>query len=215
MPLDHYGVTIGTYKRFEKEPQDNFGNWYHGFIYLDVNGIEYKCAVDVNSPNGQFTYMILGGLDPALFTNISHLNNSYHELTHNSSSGAIDYNRSTFVTQPKGCLAFIFTIWNSIFGSNEHVWKTNNGDDALDKLKTMVETSTRVFVFGAPFTTGHGVHDIHYNQGDPLGSRWYAANGIYQDGCIIVQIPGEPKLKGYFGKFVTQSFNTDNNGNPI
>jgi Uncharacterized conserved protein (DUF2278) len=215
MSLPQYGVAIGTFKRFEQEPPDNFGKWFHGFIFLDVNGIEYKCAVDVNSPTGDFTYMMLGGLDPALFTNISSLANGYHSLAHTETSGAIDFNRSNFVNQAKGCLSLIFIFINNIFGSNERVWKTNVGNDVLNILRDLVTGSSRIYVFGAPFTSGHGMHDVHYNQGDPAGSQWYAANGIWQDGCVIVQKPGEDKLKGYFGKFITQSFTTDNNGNPI
>jgi hypothetical protein len=160
--------------------------------------------------------MMLGGLDPAMFTNISSLADGYHELPRNSTSGAIDYIRSQFVNQAKGCLALILGVINSIFGTNKKVWTINAGDDALNKLENMITTSTRLYVFGAPYTYGgNGIHDIHLNQGDPVGSQWYPANGIWQDGCVIAAKPGEPKLFGYFGKFVTQSLNTDNNGNPI
>jgi len=216
MPLPNYGVLCGTFDHFTKENPDNFGKWYHGFIYVNTpNGI-FECAVDVNSPTGNFEYMMLGGLDKNMFTNISGLSNGYHELPRNPSSGAIDYVRSPFVNQAKGCLALILTFWNSIFGSNKKVWTINAGTDALDKLQNMLTGSQRVFVFGAPYTYGgNGVHDIHMNQGDPPGSQWYPANGIWQDGCVIVDKPGEDKLFGYFGKFVNQSLNTDNNGNPV
>jgi hypothetical protein len=215
MPLPNYGVLCGTFDHFEKESPDNFGKWFHGFIYVNTpNGI-YQCAVDVNSPTGQFEYMMLGGLDPTLFANVSALSNGYHELPRTSASGAIDYIRSPLVNQAKGCLALILGLMNSIFGTNKKVWTINAGDEALDKLSAMITNSTRLYVFGAPYTYGgNGVHDIHLNQGDPPGSQWYAANGIWQDGCVIAARPGETKLSGYFGKFVTQSLNTDNNGNP-
>lgn len=216
MALPHYGVLIGTYKRFEKEPLSNFGQWFHGHVYLDVNGTEYQCAVDVNKPDGSFTYMMLGGLDPGMFTVISAKPDGYHELTpHAEQTGCMDYNRSPFIKQAKGCLAFIYSIFNAIFRTNEGVWKTNNGDDALNKLHALVENTSRVYVFGAPYSGGdHGMHDIHYNQGDPVNSQWHATDGIWQDGCVIVAKPGADKLSGYFGKFVSQSFNTDNNGWP-
>ena len=216
MPLPNYGVLCGTFDHFKKEDPNNFGNWYHGFIYLNTPSGIFECAVDVNSPTGQFEYMILGGLDKNMFTNISTLTNGYHELLRNSQSGAIDYIRSPFVNQAKGCLALILGIFNSIFKTNKKVWTINNGDDALNKLSNLLTGSVRVYVFGAPYTYGgSGVHDIHMNQGDPPGSQWYAANGTWQDGCVIIDRPGEEKLTGYFGKFVTQSLNTDNNGNPV
>jgi hypothetical protein len=216
MPLPSYGVLCGTFDHFTKEDPDDFGKWYHGFIYVNTPQGVYECAVDVNSPSGQFEYMMLGGLDPALFTSISNLSDGYHSLPRTPASGAIDYVRSSFVKQAVGCLALIMAFWNSLFGTNQHVWTLNAGDQALDKLHGMISGSTRLYVFGAPYTYGgNGVHDIHMNQGDPFGSQWYPANGIWQDGCVIAAKPGEPKLFGYFGKFTTQSLNTDNNGNPI
>ena len=216
MPLPNYGVLCGTFDHFTKENPDNFGKWYHGFIYVNTPNGMYECAVDVNSPTGNFEYMMLGGLDKNMFTSISGLSNGYHELPRNPSSGAIDYVRSPFVNQAKGCLALILAFWNSIFGSNKKVWTINAGTEALDKLQNMITGSQRIYVFGAPYTYGgNGVHDIHMNQGDPPGSQWYPANGIWQDCCVIADKPGEDKLFGYFGKFVNQSLNTNNNGNPV
>ncbi len=216
MSLPDYGVLCGGFNRFEKENTNDFGQWFHGFIFVNTPQGIYECAVDVNSPTGQFEHMMLGGLDPAQFTNISNLTDGYHALQRTPASGAIDYIRSPFVNQAKGCLALIYTLWNSIFRTNKRVWTINAGDDALDKLRDMLTGSSRVYVFGAPYTYGGpGVHDIHLNQGDPRDSQWYAANGIWQDGCVIVQKPGEPRLFGYFGKFVSQSLNTDDNSNPI
>jgi hypothetical protein len=216
MPLPNYGVLCGTFNRFEKESPNDFGQWYHGFIYINTPNGVYQCAVDVNSPTGEFEYMMLAGLDPGMFGNISALPDGYNELLRTPSSGAIDFIRSPFVNQAKGCLAVILAIFNKIFGGDRKVWIVNNGDEALDKLKDMITTSTRLYVFGAPYTYGgNGVHDIHMNQGDPAGSQWFGANGIWQDGCVIAEKPGEPRLFGYFGKFVMQSLNTDDNGNPV
>ena len=216
MSLPNYGVLCGTFNRFRREEPDNFGKWFHGFIYVNTPSGVYECAVDVNSPSGQFEYMMLGGLDPTMFGNISALSDGYHELSRNGASGAIDYIRSPFVNQAKGCLSLILGLWNHFFGTNKKVWTINAGDEALTKLEDLITNSTRLYVFGAPYTYGgDGVHDIHLNQGDPAGSQWYPANGIWQDGCVIAAKPGEEKLFGYFGKFVTQSLNTDNNGNPI
>ena len=216
MALPNYGVAKGTFHHFEREPIGDYGRYYHGFIYLNVNGVIYKCAVDVDTPSGNFVYMMLGELDPALFTNVLSLDDRYHELTHNAYSGAIDYNRSPFVNNAKGCLAVILVIYNRIFGTNKKVWNTDTGDNILTKLEELVVSSEHLYVLGAPFTDGTpGIHDIHYNQGDPPGSNWYHSNGIWQDGCVIVKKTGEDKLYGYFGMFTNQSINTDDNGNPI
>src|SRR5258708_5720723 len=104
MPLPNYGVVIGTYSRFDREPADNFGHWFHGHIYLNANGTEYQCAVDVNNPTGNFTYTILPDLDPNLFLNISGLADGYHELPRNAISGAMDYIRSPLIARAEGCI---------------------------------------------------------------------------------------------------------------
>ena len=88
MPLPNYGVLCGTFNRFEKESPDDFGKWFHGFVYVNTPVGVYQCAVDVNSPTGEFEYMMLGGLDPAMFANVSALPDGYHELPRTPASGA-------------------------------------------------------------------------------------------------------------------------------
>jgi uncharacterized protein YukJ len=72
-------------------------------------------------------------------------------------------------------------------------------------------------VFGAPYANPNpnpGMHDVHMNQGDPVGSPFHALDGIWQDGCVIVD-GSDGSLTGYFGKFATQSLNTDSSGSPL
>jgi uncharacterized protein YukJ len=74
-------------------------------------------------------------------------------------------------------------------------------------------------VFGAPYPNPNpnpnpGMHDVHMNQGDPVGSPFHALDGIWQDGCVIVD-GRDGSLTGYFGKFATQSLNTDSSGSPL
>ena len=75
------------------------------------------------------------------------------------------------------------------------------------------ESSSKLFVFGAPYTTGFGVHDVHYNQGDPPG-EFRALDGIWQDGGIFA-LAQDGTLSAYLGKFSTQSLTTDEHGIPL
>ncbi len=72
----------------------------------------------------------------------------------------------------------------------------------------------RFYVFGEPFTSGLGVHNIHQNQGDPIGSRFDAENAIWQDGGTVVETP-QGQFLAFLNKFKTQSFRTDSNGRLI
>jgi uncharacterized protein YukJ len=87
-------------------------------------------------------------------------------------------------------------------------------DDAGTALVAMVTGSTKVFAFGAPYTTGNGVHDVHCNQGDPAAGGHQGDGGIWQDGCVFA-LKSEETLSAYLGKLTTQRLNTNDNGLPI
>ena len=220
MPLSAYGVLIGTLDRYEREAPDNFGNYFHGFVFVNAPGGQYKCAVDVGTPSGvKVEHRQLHGLDKALFTNISSLSEGWHLLQRNSTSGALDYVRSPILNKkPSGCL-FVMYNWfldllNKIFIKwQDSGWILSTGANALDAMETLFSDVTRIYVFGAPFTTGLGVHDIHMNQGDPPGPFQHL-DAIWQDGAVIVE-HSNGQLDCFLTKFQTQSLNTDNNGLPI
>jgi hypothetical protein len=211
--LPHYGVTIGTYDHSDSHQ----GQWLHEIIYLSAGGELYQCAVDVNEPTGIFQYLLLNSLDAGLFAPIAALPDGYHQLDRNATSGAIDYIRSPLIQQPEGCLAVILGFLNGIFGTRDKVWKDVTGNEAGQALVALVQGSTRLYVFGAPYENPHpspGMHDVHMNQGDPISStQFHPLDGIWQDGCVIAQTT-DGKLRGYFGKFATQSLQTDDNGWP-
>jgi Uncharacterized conserved protein (DUF2278) len=207
--LPNYGVLVGNFVSSSREQ----GQWLHAILNLDVAGVPYQCAVDVNEPNLGFQYRIFGQMDASLFSAISALSDGYHELPRNASSGAMDYARSPILQNKLGCLAVILAVFNSLTGSSQKEWITVTGSEAGDALIAMVQQSTKLYVFGAPYTTGKGMHDVHCNQGDPRGSQWYAANGIWQDGCVFARMP-DGTLSAYLGMFLNQTLNTDDNGNP-
>jgi uncharacterized protein YukJ len=138
----------------------------------------------------------------------------YHPLTRDGNSGAMDYARSPILSNKLGCLAILLAVFNSIFGTKEQEWNTVTGSEAGDALIAMVQNSNKVYVFGAPYTTGNGMHDVHCNQGDPINSQWGPANGIWQDGCVFVQ-KSDGTFSAYLGMFLNQTLKTDNNGNPV
>jgi Uncharacterized conserved protein (DUF2278) len=92
-------------------------------------------------------------------------------------------------------------------------WIQSDGDNALQALEAELTGSRRVFVFGERFKQGQGVHDVHQNQGDPFGTQWWNANGIWQDGAVAV-VRDNGKLFFWQVRFNTQSSTTDANGHP-
>ena len=61
------------------------------------------------------------------------------------------------------------------------------------------------------FLPGNGIHDIHMNQGN--SGPYRKDNGAYQDGGLVFQYP-DGKWTAFFFAFQSQTFDTDDNGNP-
>lgn len=218
MPLPAYGVLIGTLNRFTREDRNNFGSWYHGKIYVDAPNGQYECAVDVSTPTGiTVQFREIHGLDRNLFAPILALTSGWHLLARTSQSGALDYIRSPLFQIRIGCMTLIpsplLSLLVRILEALLSRWIDSTGDNALNVLETQLTGSTRVFIFGAPYTTGLGVHDIHMNQGDPPG-QFQHLDAIWQDGGTIIERP-DGELVAVITKFETQSLRTDNNGLPI
>src|SRR5215213_1123894 len=68
-------------------------------------------------------------------------------------------------------------------------------------------------VFG--FKPGNGIHDVHMNQGN-RDEHWHD-NGIWSDGGLIFQWrePGSDQWSAIFLAFQTQSWHTDDRGDPV
>lgn len=75
--------------------------------------------------------------------------------------------------------------------------------------------SATVYAFGSAFSDNgvvDGIHDIHMNQGNPTNNHG-GDNGIWQDGALFVEMQGS--MTAVFIAFQTQSWTTDNAGNPL
>ena len=225
MALDSYGVVIGAFDHFDRDDSNHYGNFFHGHIFVRVPATGgstdlYNCAVDVKFPSGHIEYFHPTSLDASKFTAISSRADGYYDLARDSTSGALDYLRNPFISLPLGCLAVVLGFLNLLDKGNRHVWENNVGSSALNTLEQILTASdiTRVYVFGAHYVNQsqnppQGLHDVHYNQGDPPGSFQHL-DAIWQDGGVVIQ-HSDGRLEGFFVKFTTQSLRTDNNGLPL
>ena len=207
--LPAYGVVVGQYLNYTT----NQGQWMHVDLNIRAGETDYQAAVDVNEPTGLFQYQVFDNLDISLFSTVLGLPAGWHQLAFNARSGAIDYARSPILQRPLGCLTVFWAVVDAVFRLDRQPWSNVTGNEAGTALLAMVTGSTKVFAFGAPYTTGYGVHDVHCNQGDPPGPFQHL-DGIWQDGCVFALKP-DGSLSAYLGKFTTQSLRTDSNGLPI
>jgi len=223
MPLPAYGVLIGTLNHFTREDPNNYGSWYHGKLYVDTPAGQYEGAVDVSTPNGvKVQYRVVRRLSHLALTPILSLPAGWHALASTRLSGALDYVRSPLLGAGPASRYFGFWLFRreSLLGrllrwleTLRSPWIDSTGDNALNALETQLLGSVRVFVFGAPYTTGQGVHDIHMNQGDPAG-QFQHLDGIWQDGGALIERPSG-ELVAFLVKFETQPLHTNSLGLPI
>ena len=91
-------------------------------------------------------------------------------------------------------------------------------NEVVDLLNRAVQDRDgTIFAFGDAFSDGgspDGIHDIHMNQGNPKGSH-SQDNGIWQDGGLFVSLPATQAWVAVFIAFHTESWKTDDHGNPI
>jgi uncharacterized protein YukJ len=94
-------------------------------------------------------------------------------------------------------------------------------EDAM--VKAIGEPGSVVYAFGEKwgpetnkkdqyfkFKPGNGIHDIHMNQGNT--GKWKKDNGVFQDGAIYIEYPGD-KWRAFYFAFQSQTFDTDDQGN--
>lgn len=67
------------------------------------------------------------------------------------------------------------------------------------------EPTTPDKIFG--FRPGNGIHEIHMNQGN--SAQYVRDDGVYQDGALLIHLPGEGRWVGIFTKFQSQRWHTD------
>jgi uncharacterized protein DUF2278 len=95
MPLSHYGVAIGTLQSFTRDPQHQYGSWYHGHLSLATPSGTWQSALDVDAPQAVgVAYRIVGDLTTSDLGPLAAMTPGFHELAHTGASGALDYVRS-------------------------------------------------------------------------------------------------------------------------
>ena len=233
MPLERYGVAIGTFVRFYRDPPDSFGRWYHGHVDIATPAGQYTSALDVDTPTGVgVSVKTVAPLDAARFAPVRALPDGWHPLASTATSGALDYLRSELLLDrcpPPSWWEPTKSGWSP--GGWWHTWRRwlaqmiclavrrfrgwarSSGDAALTSLEATLPGSRRVYIFGQHYRTGRGVHDVPMNQGDPAGSPWYASNGPWQDGAVIVE-RADGTLAAWLVRFNSQSLTTDAQGHP-
>jgi len=214
MPLSTYGILKGTVIGHLRDADDD-----HYQIQVKAGTTIHRIASNVKSsaPNSPSTLLFQSTTTlPDKFTkDLRALAPGYKKLASKPGGLAIDYVRGGLVT-PKSMKPV----------PPDAPGVDNDLKDLLEAavVKAMRQPGSVIYAFGAKwgpekrkdkyfkFLPGNGIHDIHMNQGN--SGQYKRDNGIYQDGALIVEYPGG-KWRTFFFAFQSQTFKTDNGGNPV
>ena len=215
MPLDKYGVLKGTAVGHLRDADDD-----HYQILIQAASAMHRIAANVKSaaPNAPSTvlFQMITAVPESLKAGLRALEPGYKKLPSQPGGLAQDYVRGGLV-KPAGMVPV----------PPDAPGVDNDLKDKLEDavVKAMQAAGSVIYAFGEKwgpetnkkdqyfhFLPGNGIHDIHMNQGN--AGQWKRDNGTYQDGAIFFEYPDD-KWRAFFFAFQSQTFSTDNSGNPI
>ncbi|HEY0639918.1 MAG TPA: DUF2278 family protein [Pseudonocardiaceae bacterium] len=212
MALDEYGVLVGRLTTWARDTPDAQGRWYHVTLTVAApaaDGTErrFRCAVDVDSHASAtgVQWKVLRPQASAIGAPAG-LAPGYHALPSNRAAGALDHLRHPAIRERFAWLRLL-PAWF------RRPWTTGSHEQATLALEAVLVRDAVVRVFGEPFTSGFGMHNIHQNQGDPAGSQWWDENAIWQDGAVLVD-RRDGTVDVFVSKFTSQAHRTDADGHP-
>jgi uncharacterized protein YukJ len=202
MPIPNYSVLKG-----DPQPGTVTGTNPHYRVPVNTAGGNYTIDVNVRSVDGsEVLYAILENITPPNADALLALPDG-----HNPPDGlALDYVRTELDGAPLITLAAMTPLAT---GDS----KTLHDQIEIVVNKAIADEQGLVYAFGSFYAdpTGvEGIHDIHMNQGNPIRNHG-GDNGINQDGALYVYLPGTATWICVFIAFQTQSWNTDDQGNPL
>jgi uncharacterized protein YukJ len=178
---------------------------------VNAGGSTYQIAVNIESDAGdsQVLYNIQTNFQPPDTSLLTALQQGMNDLTVQGNP-AIDYVRSRSNGQP------IVTLDEMQLLPLPSRQNSGNLQNAVIQLlnQATADPDGLIYAFGRPYTDGTGIHNIHMNQGNPIG-QFSNENAIWQDGAILFQLPATNSWTAIFIAFQGESWTTDDNGNPL
>jgi uncharacterized protein YukJ len=211
MPLGAYGVlTAGVIERQREGSSDS----PHYQIHLQTDdGTHFRTAVNVLSQQSPPDLLYIADEDfgHPITDAVQALGPGWHALPPAPGGANLDFVRGNLfdparmrvlppdVSGPDNDLADIL----------DHYVERAIGDSSItlsvfgDRWAPEPRTADKIF----GFLPGNGVHDVHMNQGNSGPFRH--DDGVWQDGGLLLHVPGESRWIGIFLAFQSQSWHTD------
>jgi uncharacterized protein YukJ len=206
MPIYKYSVLKGDPQSGGLSPDAH----PHYLISVNAAGTTYQIAVNIESTDGsQVLYFINENYTPPDAGLLDGLAVGMTPLTAQRNP-AVDYVRSVTNGQP-----IVMQAQMQLLPLPGQTNSSNLQNAVIQFLnQAIADANGTIYAFGSQYTDGTGIHDIHMNQGNPPGS-FEKDNGIWQDGMLVFELPASGTLAAIFIAFQTESWSTDDNGNPV
>ena len=227
MPVSNYSVLKGR----PTAGKVVSGSSAHYDITVQAASGSFAVAVNIESVDGsEVLYAIQPNVTPPDTAGLAALADGVTPLPSQPGGLALDFVRETvngapLITRQAMTLLPIATS-TSAFLNEDRGTVTDPADTGAHALENAVvallnqavsDPDSIVYAFGSAYADHgavDGIHDIHMNQGNPTDNHG-SDNGIWQDGALFLSLPAQGTWTAVFLAFQTESWNTDNQGNPV
>jgi len=212
MPIPNYSVLKGD----PTAGKVVSGSSIHYQITVQGHGGPFTVAVNIQSVDGsEVLYVIDPAFTPPSAAGLLALPTGMTALPSAPGGLALDFVRQTVQGAPMVEKAAMTLLPIQFPAGHRH----NNLQNAVVDLlnRAIADKDGTIYAFGSAYADSgkiDGIHDIHMNQGNPIGNH-NQDNGIWQDGALFVSLPSQNTWIAVFIAFQTQLWTTDNNGNPV
>jgi uncharacterized protein YukJ len=211
MPLPTYGLL--TAQAIARQREGSSDTPHYQIHLQGEDGTHFRAAVNVLSQQSppDLLYLVDDDFRHPLTDAVQALGAGWHELPHRAGGANLDYVRANLFDPAR-----MRPLPPDVSGPD------NDLADLLDHYieRAIGDSSTTVSVFGdrwgpeptTPdkifgFLPGDGVHNVHMNQGN--SGRFRSDDGVWQDGGMLLHLPGESRWVAIFLAFQSQAWHTD------
>jgi uncharacterized protein YukJ len=205
-------MAVPNYSVLKGDPEPGAVSGKNPHFRIPVNTASGMFTVDVNvesTDGSEVLYLIDQNFTPPDPSALAELASGITPLKSISGGLALDY-----VREQIGGAPMILRDRMTLLPIGGGTMK--NGVAAVIKQAIQDENGV-LYAFGSSYADPdgqQGIHDIHMNQGNPSGP-FEKDNAIWQDGALFLELPATKQWIGIFLAFQTESWTTDNNGNPL
>jgi uncharacterized protein YukJ len=205
-------MAVPNYSILKGDPQPGTVSGKNPHFRIPVNTISGMFTIDVNvesTDGSEVLYVVIENFTPPDAEALGALSTGVTGLEREPGGLALDYVRETVNGAP-----LVAPSQMSLLPIGRGTMKNQVATILNQAIK---DDNGVIYAFGSSFADANGqqgIHDIHMNQGNPKG-RFQKDNAIWQDGGIFFELPASSKWMAVFLAFQTESWTTDDNGNPM